>query len=434
MTTFIDLVGGTSTTTGTGAYSISGTINGMGPFSDVADGTELTVYVSMGADYELVTGLLGSTGTTLTRVSVHKSSNSDAAVDWGSGTKTLRVVASSEMLTALGDVVTDTTPTLGGDLDANGKAITGLKEIALVGDTGTLTAEPNPFINVNTSRAYDYDVTIAGIYTGLALPEVVYFGGTHTLERDANPLAIGSLFNVECTLTNNTTEARTYQPFYSLNAGPTFLADTTACTLGAHIDVFSQPKFNTQNGGTLAATRAVGFQNFINVGAGATVTRAIGFLAQEGTVTGTLTSRIGFATKGSAAANDVGLAIGYAGTDSAPSGDWGIYQGNGDARPTHWNGAQEYKINTSSATTITLDASHHTMKCTSASAVTVNLPTAVGVSGREYFIKRTGAGAVTVDGDGAQTIDGAATYALATQYDGVRVQSDGANWIITGIV
>lgn len=106
MTTFIDLIAGTSTTTGTGSYAISGSVDAFRPFSDVADSTEVTVYVSLGSEYELVTGVVSGTGTTLTRATVHKSSNSGAAVNWGAGTKTLRVVASSAMLEGLSTPVT----------------------------------------------------------------------------------------------------------------------------------------------------------------------------------------------------------------------------------------------------------------------------------------------------------------------------------------
>tara|TARA_R110002049_G_scaffold281333_1_gene460878 strand:+ start:38803 stop:40863 length:2061 start_codon:yes stop_codon:yes gene_type:complete len=98
MTTFVDAVGGYSTTTGTGTYSITGNISGMGAFSDEDDGAELTVYAVMGSDYEIVTGLVGSSGTTFTRVTVHKSSNSNAAVNWGAGTKRLEAVSTSKML------------------------------------------------------------------------------------------------------------------------------------------------------------------------------------------------------------------------------------------------------------------------------------------------------------------------------------------------
>jgi len=69
-----------------------------------------------------------------------------------------------------------------------------------------------------------------------------------------------------------------------------------------------------------------------------------------------------------------------------------------------------------------------------AAAFTIALPTAVGITGREYVIKKidSSANAVTVDGNAAETIDGATTYSLATQWKYVRVVSDGTNWVITG--
>jgi hypothetical protein len=69
-----------------------------------------------------------------------------------------------------------------------------------------------------------------------------------------------------------------------------------------------------------------------------------------------------------------------------------------------------------------------------AGAVTVTLPTAVGIRGRRYTIKKIDAGAhaVTIDGAGAETIDGAATVALGTQYHFRIIVSDGSNWIVIG--
>ena len=66
-------------------------------------------------------------------------------------------------------------------------------------------------------------------------------------------------------------------------------------------------------------------------------------------------------------------------------------------------------------------------------AITVNLPTAVGISGRRYIIKKTdsSANAVTVDGNGSQTIDGSTTKILLNQYDCIEIYSDGANWQIS---
>ena len=65
-------------------------------------------------------------------------------------------------------------------------------------------------------------------------------------------------------------------------------------------------------------------------------------------------------------------------------------------------------------------------------AFTVTLPTAVGITGRQYVVKRINAGAnsVTVGTTGGQTIDGAATKVLNAQYLSARIVSDGANWLL----
>ncbi len=65
-------------------------------------------------------------------------------------------------------------------------------------------------------------------------------------------------------------------------------------------------------------------------------------------------------------------------------------------------------------------------------AFQVTLPTAVGITGRQYTIKKidSTANIVTVDGNGSQTIDGATTKILASQWAFIVVVSDGANWVI----
>lgn len=71
--------------------------------------------------------------------------------------------------------------------------------------------------------------------------------------------------------------------------------------------------------------------------------------------------------------------------------------------------------------------------CTSG-AVTITLPSAVGLSGKSYVIKKIDASgnAVTVDGQGSETIDGSGTKSLSSQWDYVKVISDGVNFLIIG--
>jgi hypothetical protein len=90
---------------------------------------------------------------------------------------------------------------------------------------------------------------------------------------------------------------------------------------------------------------------------------------------------------------------------------------------------------TSVTSTYTITASDSVIIATS-NYFTINLPTAVGITGREYVIKRSSSnnapGSITVDGYSTQTIDGSATYILGSAGKYVRIASDGANWIVVG--
>ena len=65
-------------------------------------------------------------------------------------------------------------------------------------------------------------------------------------------------------------------------------------------------------------------------------------------------------------------------------------------------------------------------------AITITLPTAVGIGGKVYAIKKTDASAntVTIDAAGTETIDGALTVVTAVQYASYSIVSNGANWFI----
>lgn len=61
------------------------------------------------------------------------------------------------------------------------------------------------------------------------------------------------------------------------------------------------------------------------------------------------------------------------------------------------------------------------------------LPSAVGMTGRQYTIKKvdSSSNSVTLSTSSSQTIDGSATAQLTSQWQYLTVTSDGANWIIT---
>ena len=75
-----------------------------------------------------------------------------------------------------------------------------------------------------------------------------------------------------------------------------------------------------------------------------------------------------------------------------------------------------------------------TILVNNAAGATIDLPSAVGIEGREYHIKKisnTGGGrTVTIDPNGVETIDDNLTFTLNAKYEAITVVSDGANWWI----
>lgn len=86
---FFDRVKETSTTTGTGDFTLAGAVSGFRAFADVLS-TSDTCYYSIalqgGSEWEVGLGTY-SASNTLTRTTVHASSNSGSAVDFSTGTK-----------------------------------------------------------------------------------------------------------------------------------------------------------------------------------------------------------------------------------------------------------------------------------------------------------------------------------------------------------
>lgn len=63
--------------------------------------------------------------------------------------------------------------------------------------------------------------------------------------------------------------------------------------------------------------------------------------------------------------------------------------------------------------------------------VTITLPTAVGINGKNYIVKNSGTGVVTVSTTSGQTIDGSSSKTLNNN-DSIEVVSDGTNWNVVG--
>ena len=82
-----DRVRETTTTTGTGTYTLAGAVTGFETFGSIGN-TNTTYYCCTdGTNFEVGVGTYTSSGTTLARTTILQSSNSDSAVNWSAGTR-----------------------------------------------------------------------------------------------------------------------------------------------------------------------------------------------------------------------------------------------------------------------------------------------------------------------------------------------------------
>ena len=147
---YSDRVKETTTTTGTGAYILDGAVTGYQDFSVVGDTNTCHYCATDGTDWEVGIGTY-TVLPDLARTTVIKSSNSDAEVDWGAGSKDIFIVHPSTLTDQ--NLKTTDVPTFDGlaltdDLtvtEASGAGYATLKGSTAAGiilqDTGGATGE-----------------------------------------------------------------------------------------------------------------------------------------------------------------------------------------------------------------------------------------------------------------------------------------------------
>jgi len=83
-----DRIKETTTTTGTGTYTLGGAVSGFETFTANLSNSDTTYYCCTdGTDFEVGLGTFASSGTTLARTTIISSSNSNNAVSWSSGSR-----------------------------------------------------------------------------------------------------------------------------------------------------------------------------------------------------------------------------------------------------------------------------------------------------------------------------------------------------------
>ena len=112
-----------------------------------------------------------------------------------------------------------------------------------------------------------------------------------------------------------------------------------------------------------------------------------------------------------------------------------VTNGNGvSGNPTIAITATSLNASITSISTNTTISNDVTLVDTTSTTITVTLPTAVGISGKQYTIKdkvgNAGIRNITVATTSSQTIDGSTTQRINTGYESLTVISDGSNWYI----
>jgi hypothetical protein len=120
----------TTATTGTGAVTLAGAVDGFQTFAAGIGNSNTTYYaisLNTANEWEVGLGTLNGDSSTLTRTTVLESSNSDSAVDFAAGSKevfctlpsekAVYLDASDNQVGGFSSLADDSSPQLGGDLD-----------------------------------------------------------------------------------------------------------------------------------------------------------------------------------------------------------------------------------------------------------------------------------------------------------------------------
>jgi len=152
-----DRVKETTTTTGTGTYTLAGAVSGFETFTANLSNSDTTYYVCTdNTDFEVGLGTFTSSGTTLARTTILASSNSNNEVNWSSGTRTIFMTYPADKAVfkdasnningtfvgnITGDVTgnADTATTLETARTINGTSFNGGANITVTAAAGTLT-------------------------------------------------------------------------------------------------------------------------------------------------------------------------------------------------------------------------------------------------------------------------------------------------------
>ena len=389
-----DRVQETTTTTGTGTYTLAGAKAGFQSFGAVGDGNTTYYACTDGTDYEVGIGTYTATGTTLARTTIIESSNSDLAVSWGAGSKDIFVTSPADKTLLVGRNLYVDNPS-----SATMPSATGTNAFAI--GSGAISAGNNSAA-LGNSRAGAAS-SIAGAINnnsssyGTTGVNTVSFG-TQSRATNNSAVSIGQ-----------SSIASGYQSAaYGYNAvasgQDSFAGGSTTDATATNSTALGK---NAQ--ATHANATAVGY----NAATSATNQVALGASGYAVRISSAYTLPTSDGTNGQVLTTDGAGAVTFA---DAGGGAFAYTIDNKTAAYTVVSGDLGKIINCSSGT------------------FTISLTSAATLGAGWYcWIYNTDDGAsnfaVTIDPDGSETIGFKSTIVLR-QLEGVKIVSDGTNWLV----
>ena len=189
-----DRVKETSTTTGSSDYTLGGAETGFRTFSTVIGNTNTTYYCCTdGVDFEVGVGTYASSGNTLSRTAILESSNSNSAVVWTSGTRTIFCTQPAEkavFLDASGNMPITNNATIGGTLTVTG-VLTG-SELDISGNIDVAGITNLDAVDIDGAVQIDNTITVGANDQGY---DVILYGDTASANITWDTSADDLIFN-----------------------------------------------------------------------------------------------------------------------------------------------------------------------------------------------------------------------------------------------
>ena len=305
--TVADRIQETTSTTGTGTYTLAGAKSGFQSFAAVGDGNTTYYACTDGTDYEVGIGTYTLSGTTLARTTIIESSNSNAAVNWSAGSKDIFVTLPSSKAIiedASNNVTIGNNISVGGTVDGVDIAQNIPSSLGSAGQVLTVNAS-GTYAEWATSAGGGYGVTIHATQAAMLTDAASASEGTLHYETDNNKLYVkqSSGFYLLASITNSSPTINSFSEntggagANNLTSGGTFtltagsntvitinatdpdletIVYSATVTSGTATDVFSSPSFPVTNQSSNVFTLTP-----VTSGSGGTVT--IRFDASDGT-------------------------------------------------------------------------------------------------------------------------------------------------------